>query len=103
MRAQKDLAALNDELVVEVDVGKSEALLVQITGTFTATHQFEGSVDGTNFVAIRATDQNSGTAATTATTAGIFKLDPAGYSKVKVKRSAHTSGTATVTLQSVQS
>lgn len=103
MRAEKDLAALNDELVVEIGEGFSEDLLIQITGTFTATHTFQGTVDGTNYVALMAEDVTAGTSATTSTGAGIYRIKAAGFRKVSVKRTAHTSGTAAVTVQSVRS
>ena len=71
---------------------------VQITGTFSATLQFEMSIDGTNFVAIIAESVTTGTQATTTTATGIFKFDVVGARIVRVRSTAYTSGTATVSL-----
>lgn len=70
----------------------------QITGTFSGTLQFEMSIDGTNFVAVQATNVTSGAVATTATATGIFKYDVVGALVVRARSTAWTSGTATVTL-----
>ena len=70
----------------------------QITGTFSGTLQFEMSIDGTNFVAVQATNVTSGAVATTAAATGVFKYDVVGALVVRVRSTAWTSGTATVTL-----
>lgn len=70
----------------------------QVTGTFSGTLQFELTVDGTNFVAVRATNLNTGTPATTTTAGGIFTLDAAGALVARVRSTAWSSGSATVTL-----
>jgi len=71
--------------------------MLQVTGTFSATITFYGSIDGTNFVAISATDTNTGAIGTTATAAGIFRVNCAGYQKVRAVISGYASGTITVT------
>jgi hypothetical protein len=71
---------------------------VQVTGTFSATLSFEMSIDGTNFVSVLATNVNSGGIATTTTATGIYKFDVVGALVVRVRASAYTSGTATVTV-----
>lgn len=71
---------------------------VQVTGTFSATLQFEMTIDGTNFVAIQAASVTTGTIATTTTATGIFKFDVVGALAVRVRSTAYTSGTATVSL-----
>lgn len=71
---------------------------VQLTGTFSGTLQFEMTIDGTNFVAVQATNVNTGSVATTATSTGIFRFDVVGALVVRVRSTAWTSGTATVTL-----
>ena len=72
---------------------------VQITGTFTGTLQFEGSVDGVTFVAVNMTPPNSTTPATSATSAGVWTGGVGGLLVFRVRCSAYTSGTAVVTLQ----
>ena len=71
---------------------------VQVTGTFSATLSFEMSIDGTNFVAVQTTNVNTGSVATTATGTGIYRFDVVGALVVRVRASAYTSGTATVTM-----
>lgn len=69
---------------------------IQLSGTFSATVTFEGTVDGTNWVAILATNMTSGTAATTATAAGIYQIaNIGGLIKIRARISAYTSGAVT--------
>lgn len=73
-----------------------------ITGTFTATLTFEATVDGTNWFAWSAiaNGANAGSTrnfASTATAAGIFQMNVAGFAAVRARCSAFTSGTAVVT------
>lgn len=72
---------------------------IQVTGTFVGTLQFEGSVDGTNYVAINAFPPNSTTAATSTTTTGTWQVGAGGMSYVRVRFSAYTSGSAVVSLR----
>lgn len=75
---------------------------IQITGTFTATIQFEVSLDGgTTYVAALATPVGSTTAATTTTAAGAFLMDVSGFPLARLNCTAYTSGTATVYAQPV--
>lgn len=77
------------------------AVAAQVTGTFSGTLQFEVTVDGTNFVAARATNVTSGTAATTTTAGGVFTIDATGVLVARVRSTAWSSGTADVTLVSL--
>lgn len=70
----------------------------QVTGTYSGTLSFEMSIDGTNFVAVQTTNVNTGAVATTATGTGIYRFDVVGALVVRVRASAYTSGTATVTV-----
>jgi hypothetical protein len=71
---------------------------IQITGTWTATIEFEGTVDGSNWVALRVHD---GTQVVTNTTANGLFMAPAGHlDQVRVRSSAYTSGTANINLLS---
>lgn len=66
---------------------------IQLTGTFTATVQFEGSVDGANWFAIpAATIAASPATVTSATATGRWTFTPGGYAAVRVRASAFTSG-----------
>jgi len=65
---------------------------VQLVGTFSGTIQFEMSIDGTNFVAVQATNVSTGAIATTATAVGVYKYDVVGALVVRVRATAWTSG-----------
>lgn len=79
------------------DSGVMTDVAVQVTGTFVGTVQFEGTVDGSNWVAVQATNLNSGAAATTATAPGLFRINSKGLLKVRANITAYTSGAVTVT------
>lgn len=70
---------------------------IQVTGTFSGTITFEGTVDGTNWVALSVTNASSGVAATTTTTTGIFIATVAGLDQIRCRISTYTSGSITVT------
>lgn len=53
-------------------------VLVQLTGTFTATVTFQGTIDQSNWVAIKAENANTGAVGTTATAAGLYYVPFAG-------------------------
>lgn len=71
---------------------------VQVTGSFSGTLQFEMTLDGTNFVAVQATNVTTAAIATTTTATGVFQFDVVGALVVRVRSTAWTSGTATVTV-----
>jgi hypothetical protein len=81
--------------VVATLPGGCSSVALQVTGTWVGQLEFEGTVDGTNFVAVEA---SNGTATINATVGNdVFVLPGGGYSKIRVRASAWTSGTATVT------
>jgi hypothetical protein len=71
---------------------------VQVTGTYSGTLQFEVTIDGTTYVALPALNITTGAEATTTTGTGIFRFDVVGVLLVRVRATAWTSGTATVTI-----
>lgn len=71
---------------------------IQVTGTWTGTITFEGSVDGLNFQAITAFPTNSTTGATTTTSNGVWSTSVAGLTIIRVRMSSYTSGTAMVSM-----
>ena len=77
-------------------------LAIQITGTFTGTIQFEGSSDGAAFVAITGIKTADGSAATSATAAGLWQFPTGGLSYFRARGSAWTSGTALVVMNGAQ-
>ncbi len=79
---------------------------VTITGTWTATLTFQGTIDGTNWFAVQAMPlpitSSSTTSSTTAANAQ-FTVPASGLAQFRVIATAFTSGTATVTLEGNQS
>jgi len=69
---------------------------VQLTGTFSATVTFEGTIDGSNWVSLLARLVTDGTTSATATAAGIYQVPAAGLAQVRARVSAYTSGSVTV-------
>jgi hypothetical protein len=68
---------------------------LQITGTWVGQLEFEGTIDGTNYASLEA---SNGTQTVNATTGNdIFVLPGAGYAAIRVRASAWTSGTAVIT------
>ena len=95
------IAAAQD--FVAIDVAGQGAAGVQLTGTWTGTIQFEGSVDGGTFVSLSLIPSSSATGeaaadVTSATANGAFSANIGGYSLVRARASAWTSGTAVVTM-----
>lgn len=76
--------------------GAHTTLTMQVAGITTATITFEATVDGSNWVAVACTNLNDGTAATTATANGLYRLTCLGLVSVRARISAYTSGTITV-------
>lgn len=69
---------------------------VQVTGTFSGTLTFQITLDGTNWVAVQATNVTTGAVATTLTTTGVVRFDVVGPLLVRVIGSGWGSGTASV-------
>lgn len=90
---QNAVSATGDGSALEVITHSVVAFV--ITGTFTATVTFQGTVDGTNYVSIEAVNYATGAKSTTATAAGQFYANCAGLQKVRatVTWSAGTSVT----------
>jgi len=79
-----------------LDTFGSNGVLLQIVGTFVGTVTFNGTVDGTNYVAIRGINKNSGAVANNATAAGLWFIPLDGEIKFKAEITAYTSGSITV-------
>lgn len=75
------------------------AVTVQITGTFTATIQFEATLDGSTWVSIGASPVVTGAEVSSTASTGIWQVNVAGLLGFRARASAYTSGTAVVTLQ----
>jgi hypothetical protein len=80
-----------------VSDGGFTTLTVQITGISGDTITFEGTVDGSNWVAFQFTNLNTGTAATTATADGLYRATVLGLKSVRARVSTWSAGTITIT------
>ena len=69
---------------------------LQVTGITTATITWEGTIDGSNWVAVLATNFTSGSAATTTTADGVFYANIKGLDQFRSVVSGWSSGTITV-------
>lgn len=76
-------------------------IAVQITGTWTGTLTFKGSVDGVNRVAIAAMPIGAVSPVTTTTANGIWRLDTSGLKDATIEPTAGMTGTPVVTWQPV--
>lgn len=95
LTAQGTIAALNDAVVMPtLNVG---TVGFQLTGTWSGTVSFEGSIDGQNWIAVDADPVPSGAAVTSASANGIFQIPCSGVTQVRARLSAVTSGGVTVT------
>jgi hypothetical protein len=97
---QNNASAVGNGVAAVVE-GYSNGIL-QISGTFVGTITFEGTVDGTNWIAIALADLNSTTRARaiSATVPGLFLLDYiGGLKQFRARISAYTSGG--ITAQSI--
>lgn len=74
----------------------SSSVAFNVSGTFSGTLQFVGTVDGSRWDAVNAFPPNSTTAATSTTSGGTWKADVANFAQFCVRASAFASGTATV-------
>lgn len=96
---QSAAVATGDGTALDVMTNSAGAFMtlgVQVEGITTATVTFEGTIDGTNWIAIQFTNLNDGTAATTATADGLYRATVSGLSQVRARISAWTTGTLNV-------
>jgi hypothetical protein len=93
--ASGTLAAAAD--IVELAVLSTANGAVQLTGTWTGTIQFEATVDGSTWFAVSAAPVAGGAVVTSTPANGAWTI-AAPLSQVRLRASAWTSGTATVSL-----
>jgi hypothetical protein len=65
---------------------------IQFSGTFVGTVQFEATINGTTWNALSVTPTAGGASVTSATATGAWTFSNPGYSNVRVRASAWTSG-----------
>lgn len=82
---------------VEPSDGAYTVLDMHVEGISGDTITFEGTIDGTNWIAVQCENLNSGASATTATADGIYRLVVGGVRQVRARVSTYSAGTITVT------
>jgi nitrous oxidase accessory protein NosD len=82
---------------VALDVKGAERLTVQVSGTFSGTVAFEGTLDDTTWFAVGLKTAADGAAVTTVTAAGVWKRTPdLALSLFRARVSVYASGDITV-------
>lgn len=93
------IGALNATLdATSLDSVGSTSIL--ITGTWVGTATFQGSLDGTTFVDMLGVQISNAQITSTTAANGSFLINTFGLKTLRVKMTAYSSGTATVTMQS---
>lgn len=88
------------ETVVYPFAGVPRSAVVQLSGTWTGTLTFEASVQPGTWTAVVLVRQSTSAISSTATANDTYMLSNPGYSAVRARASAWTSGTAVVAIQS---
>ena len=93
-----NLGALNAEIIINADGASTVAL--DLRGTFNLTVEVAGSVDGTNWtlLAVRSITGGSYVAAVAGTASGAWVAACAGFTRIRARVTAYTSGAATASL-----
>jgi hypothetical protein len=93
------LGALN--AILNLPINNVSSVYALISGTWVGTIQFQGSVNGTNFVPLEAVQGGPTNAYSTTgftTNGGVRIALPAGFTSIQAVMTTYTSGTATVTV-----
>lgn len=96
-RVTEEMADVNDTAgVAEGHDAFASMVVYQIFGTWAGTITFEGTIDNSTWVSVRAEPLATGTLATTTTGNGLFRIDASGLFKTRCRFSTDTSGTVKV-------
>ena len=90
------LDAASPNLFIGCADGDVQFLTVQLTGTWSGTVAYAGTLNDSNFASIRATRLATGSAGTGFTVNGQFRMDVTGLSQVRLRFNPATSGTVEV-------
>lgn len=97
--ASGTIAALNATVVGSSNGGGS--FVFALSGTWSATAVLEGSIDGATWTQINFAPVGGGAAVSSTTSNGVYRaLSPGGFSQVRVRASAYSSGTMSVAVNS---
>lgn len=92
-----NLSATNDASVIGCKEGDVQYLVVQATGTWTGTLQFEGTLDGTTWAATVPTNVTSGTVGNGPPSNGMWRVNVTGLLQARVRLSGGPTGTVVIT------
>lgn len=100
----QSIAATSGNAVTSTTLNGHAQAAVQVSGTWTGTLSFEGSIDGSTWTALSAVQVGSSNRNTTTTTAnGLWHVAVAGMSGVRVRCSTTGTGSAVIGLSSTTS
>lgn len=86
-----------------LDTSRSSVVTFQVSGTFVASVQLQGSLDGTNWTTLTCYDPTSGNPVGTVSSTGLWKCNVNGIPAVRANISAFTSGSVTVVANATNS
>jgi hypothetical protein len=87
-------------VILQLDTATSSAT-IQVAGTYVGTNQFEVSSDNqVTWANVSCTPPNSATAVSSTTSTGLWQCNVAGYTHIRARGSAYTSGTAAININS---
>jgi len=78
-----------------LNVNEYATAVLEVRGTFSATINFECSIDDTNWYSIIAT-KNDGTISSSCTTVGLYEIKVAAWKSIRARVSGYVSGNVTV-------
>jgi len=78
-----------------LNVNEYATAVLEVRGTFSATINFECSIDDTNWYSIVAT-KNDGTISSSCTTVGLYEIKVAAWKSIRARVSGYVSGSITV-------
>lgn len=85
-----------------MNVGGAATVGVEVTGTFGATVNFEGTVDGSNWYSLTGVNKATLNATTSPSAPGLYSVDVAGCDQFRARVSGYTSGSVSVTAKVLQ-
>lgn len=80
--------------------GNDASVVIQLSGTFSATAQFQGTGDGANWVSVNGFPLNSTSGVSSATAAGAWRVTASGLQAVRVCLSVYASGAVQTSITS---
>ena len=83
---------------VSINSQGTSAVNILVTGTWTGTLTFEGSVDGSTWNTLPATNVVTNVISTTTTANGTFEVSSGGYQSVRIRGNSVATGTATIAI-----